>query len=254
MVTNEGNGDLTSLLPKVHVAVTSIEKVVPTLSDLSTLLRVLGRSGTGQDLTAYTTLVTGPKREGDDCGPDAHHIVIIDNGRRALLSTRFREALRCIRCGACSNHCPVYGAVGGHAYGWVYSGPIGAVLTPALLGIKDTSHLPAASTLCGRCEEVCPVKIPLPSLLRAWREESFSESTWVSRTALRVWGFFASRPKLYQPVSRLLAALLGAFGAKRGVLRTLPFSGWTRTRDFPAPQGRTFQQLYAERQGSSGDE
>ena len=247
LVTNEGNGDLTSLLPRVHVAVASIEKVVPTLSDLSTLLRVLARSSTGQDLTAYTTLITGPKRAHDPCGPEAHHIVIVDNGRRALLTSRFKSALRCIRCGACSNHCPVYGVVGGHAYGSVYSGPIGAVLSPALAGIDATAHLPHASTLCGRCEEVCPVKIPLPGLLRAWREESFAAAPgFFAKRLLRAWGFVAARPRLYQPVSRLLVAILGALGRTRGVLRWLPFSGWTVTRDFPAPQGRTFQQLYAE--------
>ena len=156
IVTNEGNGDLTQTLPKAHIVLASIEKVVPTLEDVSTMLRVLARSATGQEMSVYTTFSTGPRRPEDVDGPEEYHVVILDNGRSSMLAGQFREMLRCIRCGACMNHCPVYLSVGGHAYGWVYPGPMGSVLTPALIGIEKAAHLPNASTFCGRCEEVCP--------------------------------------------------------------------------------------------------
>jgi L-lactate dehydrogenase complex protein LldF len=149
------------------------------------------------------------------------------------------------------NHCPVYAAVGGHAYGWVYPGPIGSVLTPQFLGVKRAADLPNASTFCGRCESVCPMKIPLPKLLRHWREAEFSEGgqSWSYRTGLRVWAYFARKPRLYHTAARLGMALLGGLGKRRGAFRWLPLTrGWTRHRDMPAPQGRTFQQLWAERQ------
>ena len=154
LVTNEGNADLTYSLPKVHVVIASLEKVVPTLEDATTILRVLARSATGQDMSVYTTFCTGPKRPGDLDGPDEFHVVLLDNGRTRMLGGEFHEMLRCIRCGACLNHCPVYKAVGGHAYGWVYSGPMGAVLIPGLIGLDEAGHLPNASTFCGKCEEV----------------------------------------------------------------------------------------------------
>ncbi len=160
IVTNEGNGDLTQTLPRVHIVLASIEKCVPTLEDCMSLLRVLARSATGQDFSVYTTFSTGARRPGDLDGPDEYHVVLVDNGRSAMLGTDFQEMLRCIRCAACMNHCPVYGAVGGHAYGWVYPGPMGAVLTPSLIGIDQAGHLPNASTFCGKCESVCPVKHP----------------------------------------------------------------------------------------------
>jgi L-lactate dehydrogenase complex protein LldF len=251
IVTNEGNGDLTSLLPKVHIVVASIEKAVPTLEDAAVLLRVLARSGTGQEITAYTSFLTGPRRLDDADGPHACHVVIVDNGRSALLASEFREVLRCIRCGACMNHCPVYNAIGGHAYGSVYAGPIGAVLTPVLAGIGASSDLPNASSFCGRCEEVCPVKIPLPGLMRRWREVAYSggEMGIGARFLLGIWTYTAKRPRLYHVLARFAAAVLGAAGRRRGAFRVLPLGrGWTRYRDFPAPQGRTFQQLWAERQ------
>ena len=156
IVTNEGNGDLTQSLPRVHVVVTSIEKMVPTLEDVSVLLRVLARSATGQELSVYTTFSTGPRRENDGDGPQDYHVVVLDNGRSAMLGGEQSEMLRCIKCGACMNHCPVYQSVGGHAYGWVYPGPMGAVLDPQLLGIEAAGHLPNASTLCGRCAILGP--------------------------------------------------------------------------------------------------
>jgi L-lactate dehydrogenase complex protein LldF len=249
IVTNEGNGDLTQSLAKTHVVITSIEKLVPTLEDVSTILRLLARSATGQEFSTYTTFSTGPRRASDPDGPVNYHVVILDNGRSELLGTEFQEVLRCIRCGACMNHCPVYNAVGGHAYGWVYPGPIGAVLNPAIIGIKEAANLPNASTFCGRCEQVCPMKIPLPKLMRKWRETEF-ESGDVSvsyRTGLKAWAFFAKRPRLYHLATRLGAATLGALGRRKGRFSHLPLaSGWTRHRDMPAPQGRTFQQLWAE--------
>jgi L-lactate dehydrogenase complex protein LldF len=249
IVTNEGNGDLTQSLARVHVVITSIDKVVPTLEDVSTLLRLLARSATGQDFSVYTTFSTGPRRAADPDGPAEYHVVVLDNGRSALLGTSFQEVLRCIRCGACMNHCPVYGAVGGHAYGWVYPGPIGAVLNPALIGLGEASDLPNASTFCGRCESVCPMKIPLPGLMREWRMREFATGggSRMARMALRAWSYFARRPRLYHTLARLGIAGLGALGRSRGSFRSLPMAGgWTRHRDLASPQGRTFQQLWVE--------
>jgi L-lactate dehydrogenase complex protein LldF len=244
IATNEGNGDLTQTLPRAHIVLASIEKLVPTLEDVSTLIRVLGRTAAGQEITVYTTFSTGPRRRDDPDGPDEYHVIILDNGRSALLGGRFREILRCIRCGACMNHCPVYQAVGGHAYGWVYPGPLGAVLTPALVGIENTAQLPNASTFCGRCEEVCPVRIPLPKLMRHWREQEFQRhlSPAPVRYGLKFWAAFAKRPWLYRPATALAMKLLALAGGRRGRFRFLPLArGWTEYRDFPAPEGATFQ-------------
>jgi L-lactate dehydrogenase complex protein LldF len=249
IVTNEGNGDLTQTLAGTHVVLASIEKVVPTLEDAMTLVRILARSATAQEITAYTTFSTGPRRDTDIAGPKAFHVVLVDNGRSDLLGSEFREILRCIRCGACQSLCPVYGAVGGHAYGWVYAGPVGAVLTPALVGIEEAQHLPEASSFCGACESVCPVRIPLPALMRKWRERAFEKKVApsVSR-AYRLWAFFARRPRLYRMGARVAVGALGALGRKTGRFRSLPFArGWTATRDFPAPAGRTFMDQWAQR-------
>jgi L-lactate dehydrogenase complex protein LldF len=251
IVTNEGNGDLTQLLPKAHVVLASLEKIVPTLEDASTILRVLGRSATGQEMSVYTTFSTGPKRPADLDGPDEYHVVLLDNGRSALLGTEFQEILRCIRCGACMNHCPVYGAVGGHAYGWVYPGPMGAVLTPSLIGVENAKPLPNASTFCGKCESVCPMRIPLPKMMRHYRAREWERdlSPRAARVGLGVWAWFAKRPALYRAASGLAMRVLGALGRKQGSFFNLPLaSGWTATREFPAPQGKTFQQLWRERQ------
>src|SRR5271156_5149264 len=250
IVTNEGNGDLTQMLPKMHIVITSLEKVVPTLEDAATILRVLARSATGQEFSSYTTLSTGPKRPGDLDGPEAFHVVLLDNGRSAMIGTELQEALRCIRCGACMNHCPVYHAVGGHAYGWVYPGPMGAVLTPSLIGIDKAGNLPNASTFCGRCEEVCPVRIPLPRMMRSWREREFERhlSPATVRGGLALWAFFAKRPRLYGFATSVAARLLNGAGGARGRFSWLPLaSGWTRYRDFPAPQGETFQSRWKNR-------
>jgi L-lactate dehydrogenase complex protein LldF len=225
----------------------SIEKVVPTLEDVTTILRVLARSATGQEMSVYTTFSSGPRRPEDPDGPEEYHVVILDNGRSSMLAGKFREILRCIRCGACMNHCPVYAAIGGHAYGWVYPGPMGAVLTPALIGIEKSRHLPNASTFCGRCEEVCPVRIPLPKLMRFWREREFERhlSPATQRTGLGIWAFFARRPRLYRRATGLAIRMLRLFGGTRGRMHWLPFAtGWTRHRDFPVPEEGTFQQQW----------
>jgi L-lactate dehydrogenase complex protein LldF len=248
IVTNEGNGDLTQTLPRIHIVMASIEKVVPTLEDAATLLRLLARSATGQEFSSYTTVSTGPRRPGDLDGPEEYHVVLLDNGRSKLLGGEFHEMLRCLKCAACLNHCPIYGAVGGHAYGWVYPGPMGSVLTPALVGLAEAGHLPNASTFCGRCEAVCPVKIPLPKMLRHWRERQFAQNLTPKtvRNGLGLWGFVASRPALYHRLTRIAARVLGWAGNRRGRFRSLPLAGgWTRVRDMPAPEGRTFHQLWA---------
>ena len=251
LVTNEGNGDLTATLPRLHIVIASLEKVVPTLEDASVLLRLLARSATGQALTAYTTFFTGPRREKDIDGPEAFHVVLVDNGRSAMLGNEFRDMLRCIRCGACLNHCPVYGAVGGHAYGWVYPGPMGAVLTPMMVGLNEGAHLPNASTLCGRCEEVCPMAIPLPRMLRALRTQEFQQHLTPPRTrwALAVWAYMAQRPSLYRRVTALAAWVLGTLGRRTGRLRYVPLAGaWTRARDLPAPARKTFMSAWRQSQ------
>ena len=244
IVTNEGNGDLTQTLPKAHIVLASIEKLVPTFEDVSQLLRVLARSATAQEMSVYTTLSTGPRRADDPDGPGEYHVVILDNGRSSMLGGDFADMLRCIRCGACMNHCPVFHAVGGHAYGWVYPGPMGAVLTPSLIGVDQAGQLPNASTFCGRCEEVCPVRIPLPRMMRSWREREFERhlSPATVRGGLAFWAFFAKRPRLYGLATSLLARLLALIGRRKGRFGWLPLaSGWTRHREFPAPQGGTFQ-------------
>ena len=252
IVTNEGNGDLTQTLPRVHIALASIEKVVPTLEDCTSLLRLLARSATGQDFSVYTTFSTGVRRPGDLDGPQEYHVVLVDNGRSNMLGTEFQEMLRCIRCAACMNHCPVYGAVGGHSYGWVYPGPMGSVLTPSLVGVDRTGHLPNASTFCGRCESVCPVKIPLPKLMRHWREREFERhlTPAAARSNLALWAWFARRPGLYRLATRTAMGALGLLGRGRGAFRSLPLAGgWTKGRDLPAPEpGGTFMAQYAKAQ------
>ncbi|MBU2582685.1 MAG: iron-sulfur cluster-binding protein [Alphaproteobacteria bacterium] len=254
IVTNEGNGDLTQSLAKVHIVITSIDKVVPTLDDAAALLRLLARSATGQEITSYTTFSTGPRRDGDPDGPEAYHVILLDNGRTELLGSEFREVLRCIRCGACMNHCPVYNAVGGHAYGWVYPGPIGAVLNPGFIGTKEAGSLPNASTFCGRCESVCPMRIPLPKLMRHWREREFvqGETPFVTRMALKSWAILARRPWAYHALSKVLSRAMKLAGSGKAAFTWLPFAGgWTGGRDFPVPPGRTFQEIWAAREKKS---
>jgi L-lactate dehydrogenase complex protein LldF len=255
IVTNEGNGDLTQTLPKVHIVLASLEKVVPTLEDATTILRVLARSATGQEMAVYNTFSTGPRRADDLDGPEAYHVILLDNGRSSMLGSEFQDMLRCIRCGACMNACPVFGAVGGHAYGATYVGPMGSVLSPALEGLREARHLPNASSFCGRCESVCPMRIPLPKMMRHWRERAFADrlAPWPERLAIRTWAWFAKRPALYRLGAALGARLLAWRGGARGYIRALPLAGgWTAGRDLPAPEGRTFMQQWRKRRGAPG--
>jgi L-lactate dehydrogenase complex protein LldF len=251
IVTNEGNGDLTQLLPGTHIVIASIEKLVPTLEDASTILRVLARSATGQEISTYTTFSTGPRRDGDPDGPEAYHVVLLDNGRSEMLGTELQDILRCIRCGACMNHCPVYAAAGGHAYGSVYSGPMGAVLTPQLVGIHEGAHLPNASSFCGRCQSVCPMNIPLPKMMRHWRERDYLQKSAISipKLGLRLWAYFAKRPALYRRAASAAGRILSLMAGRKRRFSRLPLaSAWTKYRDLPAPAPRTFQSLWQERQ------
>ena len=251
IVTNEGNGDLTQTLPRVHIVLASIEKTVPTLEDTISLLRLLARSATGQDFSVYTTFSTGPRRAGDVDGPEEYHVILLDNGRSAMVGTEFQPMLRCIRCAACINHCPVYGTVGGHSYGWVYPGPMGSVLTPSLIGVDQAGQLPNASTFCGKCESVCPMKIPLPNMMRHWREREFERHLGPQgmRKGLSVWAWFARRPTMYRLATRVAMAGLGLLGRRRGKFTSLPLAGgWTEGRDLPAPEGETFFARYAREQ------
>lgn len=251
IVTNEGNGDLTQTLPRVHIVITSIEKVVPTLEDLSLMLRLLARSATGQEFTVYNTLSSGPRRAEDQDGPEEFHVILLDNGRSDMLGGELQDMLRCIRCSACMNHCPVYGAVGGHSYGWVYPGPMGSVLTPQLIGIEQAQHLPNASTFCGKCESVCPVRIPLPKLMRHWREKEFERhlSPAAIRYGLAGWASLAKRPALYRWLARLSNWGIRLLAGGKGRLRKMPLAGgWTDWRDLPAPQQGTFMDQWRRQQ------
>jgi len=250
IVTNEGNGDLTRLLPRTHIVVTGIEKVVPDLSDVAVLLRLLTRSATGQAITSYVSVMTGPRAAGETDGPEHFHVVLVDNGRTRLMGTDAEDTLRCIRCSACLNHCPIYAAVGGHAYGATYPGPIGAALNPNLLGLAAAHHHPNASTFCGRCAEVCPVKIPLPKIMRYWRarEVAAGLAPASARFGLGLWAFAAKRPALYRFGARMATRLLKRLAGKRGAVKALPLmGGWFAVRDLPAPQGKTFQEMWAEK-------
>ncbi len=243
LVTNEGNGDLCSTLPRVHIVTASIEKVIPTHRDLPVFLRLLARSATGQEISSYTSIYSGPAHSGDMDGPTEYHVVLLDNGRSDMLQGEFWEMLRCIRCGACMNHCPVYQAVGGHAYGWIYPGPMGSVWTPLLVGLQNAANLPNACTLNGRCEAVCPVRIPLPKLLRRLRSQIFERGLIdrSTRLGLWLWGMIARHPKLYRLAIGFSAWFLHRLGRNRGSIQKLPLSeGWTQSRDLPSPAGRGF--------------
>ena len=255
IVTNEGNGDLTASLPKTHIVISSIEKVVPTLEDTSVLLRLLARSATGQEITSYTTFFNGPKRNADLDGPESFHVVLVDNKRSEMLNGKFHDMLRCIHCGACINHCPVYNTIGGHAYGWVYPGPMGSVLTPLMQGLEQGQHLPFASTFCGRCEEVCPMSIPLPQLLRQHRTQEHVEkiNSTRSRLGLKLWTLSAQHPRLYRFGTNIFVRLLKLLGKTTGSISRLPFSqAWTKSRDLPSPQGESFISSWKKQQRNKG--
>ena len=256
LVTNEGNGRMATSMPRVHVAIVGMEKVVPALEDVTVFLRLLARSATGQRITTYTTFAGGPRAPGEIDGPEEFHLVIVDNGRLELLRDEgLREALHCIRCGACSNVCPVYRNVGGHAYGWVYSGPIGAVITPMMVGLKQAKELPSASSLCGACREVCPVKIDIPRLLLRLRRKvaegdpaTERVTGWMERRLVRRWsGMMKTRRALERHTS--LARLLQRPWVRRGRIRRLPLplvSRWTRHRDLPAVAPESFRKRWGK--------
>ncbi|MEZ4606183.1 MAG: lactate utilization protein B [Deinococcales bacterium] len=252
MVENEGNIRFCNSYPPIHLAIMGLEKLVPRLRDLSAFLTLLPRSATGQKSSSYVSMITGPKRPEDLQGPQELHVLIIDNGRSQVLADpRLRAALRCIRCGACLNSCPVYQQVGGHAYGWVYSGPIGAILDPGLLGLAGTKHLPSASSLCGACGEVCPVKIPIPELLLEHRKRAVERDLTPKAESLMIgaFAFLAKRPGLWDMGTK--AARFGAqFLTDDGFLRGayLPVLGqWLKERDFPAPAKRSFKEIWRDK-------
>ncbi len=250
IVTNEGNGRLTTSAPRIHVALMGMERLVPTMADLAQMLEVLARSGTGQRLSVYTNIVTGPRTDDDPDGPDQLHVIVLDNGRSRALAGETAEILACVRCGACLNACPVYRAVGGHAYGSVYPGPIGAVLTPALEGIDPWAELPYASTLCGACRDVCPIRIDIPRMLLALRQQATAETTqfrWL-KPGISAYRQAASRPVLWRTFLRL-GGLVGATIGRHGWIERLPFhaSGWTDHRALRAPASKSFRSRWRNR-------
>jgi L-lactate dehydrogenase complex protein LldF len=252
LVENEGNGRLSTTAPPIHIAVTGIEKVVEKLSDVPPLLSILTRSATGQPITTYFNMISSPRKEHELDGPDEVHLVLLDNGRSAIREDDELDAtLRCIRCGACINHCPVYVRVGGHAYGTVYPGPIGSVLEPQRLGIQEAGKLATACSLCGRCGEVCPVKIPLPQLInriRAESNEAASNSTVIGHNSLRshrealtwkLWSILYRSPVLYGLFIKTATSLRALTPSKLGA--------WTRYRKAPKPAAKSLHAMAARK-------
>lgn len=247
LVSNEGNARLVTSLPRVHVALVGIEKVIPSVSDYATLTQVLPRSATGQSMTVYTHLINGPRQTGETDGPNWVYVILVDNGRSNIYGTGYTEALACIRCGACLNGCPVYQITGGHAYGWVYPGPIGAVITPLLVGLENAGPLPHASTLCGMCKQVCPVDIDLPRMLLDLRHDLVArgqtDATW--DITMKAWAFGNTSPGRFVFGGRVAAA-----AGRRLRPRDLPgpLKGWTAYRAVPEFASKSFHQLWQERQ------
>jgi len=249
LVTNEGNGRMVTSLPRVHVAVMGVEKVVPSMSDLMVFLAILAKSATGQKLSVYTTLVQGPRRAGELEGPEEFHLVLLDNGRVDQLAGPLREALYCLRCGACLNVCPVYRQIGGHAYGHTYPGPIGILLTAMLNGPGSVKELAHASSLCGACADACPVRIDIPRMLIELRRQVDEKriAPWIERVVFESFGWLLARPLLYGLAGRIARVLQRPF-VRDGAIRSLPlfFGDWTRTRDLPAVAPRTFHERWKE--------
>ena len=251
LVTNEGNGRMCTSMPPIHVAIAGMEKVIPSMEDLGIFLPLLIRSATGQRLSSYVTTITGPRLADEEDGPEEFHLVIVDNGRsRILADPEMREALNCIRCGACLNACPVYRKVGGHAYGWVYSGPIGAVVSPMLTGVADARDLPFASSLCGACREVCPVKINIPRMLVRLRNELVEgrsepgeKRVWPwEKLAMKGWRLTVTDSLILELANRLGRLVQGPFvGAGRLTRLPPPLDGWTKFRNFPALSSSPFR-------------
>jgi L-lactate dehydrogenase complex protein LldF len=259
LCTNEGNGRFCTGVPRMHIAVAGIEKVVPTPEHLAVMLKVLARSSTAQPLTCYTQILTGPKRPAEPDGPEELHLVLLDNGRTNILRAETRELLRCIRCGACLNACPVYRRIGGHSYGAVYSGPIGAAITPLLKGLHNYADLPKATSLCGSCFEACPVKIDLPHQFILLRERMVREGPTgrAEKLLMRAWAWSLSHSWTYRLaaavqriVLRKLARDEGLHASQQGWIRSGPgpLGQWTRDRDFPAPAAQSFSNWWASQE------
>jgi L-lactate dehydrogenase complex protein LldF len=259
LVENEGNARLTTSAPKIHIAVAGLEKLVPRAQDLAVFLKLLGRSATGQPLTVYTSFLSGPRRTGEVDGPDEFYVVLLDNGRSKVLADREkRQSLYCIRCGACLNHCPVYRKIGGHSFPWVYSGPIGAIITPQFLGLGHEPGLPFASSLCGACAEVCPVKIDIPKILLDLRAEvkkadGREGKNRMERFAFRAWAWLMCHPRLYE-LAGMIAASVAPERTGGGWLREVPAMmkvppvlAWLSQRDLPAAPARSFRELWRKR-------
>lgn len=257
LVENEGNARLTTSAPRIHIAVAGIEKMIPRAQDLAVFLKLLGRSATGQPLTVYTSMLSGPRRAGEIDGPEEFYVVLLDNGRTKLLADRDkRESLFCIRCGACLNTCPVYRKIGGHSFPWVYSGPIGAIITPQFMGTSHEPGLPFASSLCGACAEVCPVKIDIPKVLLDLRAdvkkaEAREGSNRLERVVFKIWAWVMRHPKIYE-LGGMAAASLAP--QQNGYIRNLPgwlnigpVGAWFSQRDLPAPAARSFRQMWRAR-------
>ena len=245
LVMNEGNGRMCTSMPRVHIALVGIEKLVDTVEDYATLTQVLPSSSTGQRLTVYTNIINGPRRDHEQDGPERAYVILVDNGRSEIYDTQYAEALACIRCGACQNACPVYRSTGGHAYGWVYGGPIGAVLTPLLVGLENATPLPHASSLCGSCKQVCPVDIDLPRMLLdlRWELVQKGESKTGWDMAMKMWAIGMTSPARYQLGGS--AAWLGQ--QVMGEYMPGPLGNWTKHRDFPDFARKSFRQLWKER-------
>ena len=246
LVTNEGNGRMTTTRPRVHVALVGIEKIIPRFRDLPVFLKLLARSGTGQPLSVYTTLVTGPRRVNDADGPHEVHVVLLDNGRSSLLGDECMEVLRCIRCGACLNHCPVFRNIGGHAYGGVYPGPIGSLLSPLLFGMAEYGELPSASSLCGACRDICPVKIDIPALLIKLRARCRTWQKFSKQLSMAAWRRAVGSKFFYETAQKVMRIALGRGkgGWTAGGLG--PMGEWTKVRDLPPPPKKSFRQVWKE--------
>ncbi|MEZ4667165.1 MAG: LutB/LldF family L-lactate oxidation iron-sulfur protein [Anaerolineae bacterium] len=250
IVTNEGNGRLSTTMPPVHIAVVGIEKIVPTWEDFATLVQLLPRSATGQRMTVYVNMFSGPARKDEPDGPEEFYLVLLDNGRSDIYGSEYTEALACIRCGACLNACPVYQNVGGHSYGSVYSGPIGAVITPLLKGKENASPLPFASSLCGACKQACPVDINIPDMLLKLRRDLQDEQDTIWKLGIKAWNFGNSHPLLFEMGGKAASAATRMVEQLTGgeTLNNLPYplSGWTDYRDFPAFAEQSFHDWWRE--------
>lgn len=255
IVENEGNARLSHSAPPIHIAIAGIEKLIPRARDLGLFLDLLGRSASGQALTSYTSIVSGPRRPGELDGPEEFYLVLLDAGRTKLLAdVEKRESLQCIRCGACLNACPVYRKIGGHNYPGVYSGPIGKIITPQFRGIESDPWLPFASSLCGACGEVCPVKIDIPGILLKLRREIVDglKRPSAERLSFRAWAWLMRHPSMFALVSRFGLGFLGRRGSGwlakvRWPANSGPLAAWLENRDFPAPPAKSFRDQWGDR-------